>query len=295
MRLNWSGECAARVNDDVTIDVAANPTIRMTSGARSIRSLVCNEALNISGGSLRVANAAQVNNSLTLGNATLYRGNLERLRRNPGHRLRDLGRGDAQQRCQRAGRKSLTVQNGTAINCDLRFGGNSSLTAGAGVALVVSPMTRLTGGTLTARDGAVLRFPNVTELSSVNLTAASGWPDPAARATTYTTGSFGNTLQAGGSGSKIVLSALTTFVGSGHATPIKAERGGTVVLAGQFRGNTVWTLNGAGSTLDADRVTKLADATLNVSNGATLSFPALTEAANVNLTAASAARSCCLR
>ena len=47
-----------------------------------------------------------------------------------------------------------------------------------------------------------------------------------------------------------------------------------VVLAGQFRGKTVWTLDGIGSTLDVADVTSLAAASLISANGATWVLPA---------------------
>ncbi len=66
---NWSNDAVPTSIDDVTIDVAASPTIiyNSASGARTVNSLVCNEALDISGGSLTVAGTAQFGAEFTLG------------------------------------------------------------------------------------------------------------------------------------------------------------------------------------------------------------------------------------
>ena len=117
-----------------------------------------------------------------------------------------------------------------------QFRGNNVWTLdGAGSTLDADRVTRLADATLNVSNGSTLSFPAMTEAANVNLTAASDGRILLPVATTYTSGSFGNTLQASGSGSKIDLSALTTFAGRATRTPIKAERGGTLVLAGQFR------------------------------------------------------------
>jgi hypothetical protein len=59
---NWSSNAVPTVADDVTIDVPAAPTINFTSttGDRSVRSLLLRETLSLSGGTLRVADAATI-------------------------------------------------------------------------------------------------------------------------------------------------------------------------------------------------------------------------------------------
>src|SRR5687768_12882936 len=52
--LNWSGDVVPGPADDVTISVAANPTVRITSGTQSIKSLRSDEALVLSGGTLQL-------------------------------------------------------------------------------------------------------------------------------------------------------------------------------------------------------------------------------------------------
>src|SRR6478735_7418889 len=67
--LNWSANTLPGVNDDVTINVAANPTIQFTNvaGTVTIRSLNCAEAFNLAGGVLIVTNgASQISGALTL-------------------------------------------------------------------------------------------------------------------------------------------------------------------------------------------------------------------------------------
>jgi RHS repeat-associated protein len=72
--LNWSGQAIPTAADDVTIDVASNPTIQITSGSHSVQSLTSNEALSITGGSLSVGTTAQVSAGLTQSAGSLIGG-----------------------------------------------------------------------------------------------------------------------------------------------------------------------------------------------------------------------------
>ena len=60
--LNWDSDVVPVGQDDVTLDVAANPTVlfNATTGARSINSLLTREAITFSGGSLTLATAATI-------------------------------------------------------------------------------------------------------------------------------------------------------------------------------------------------------------------------------------------
>lgn len=73
---NWSTNAVPTVDDDVTISIAANPTIQFTSatGSRSIRSLVSDEVLALQGGSLSVAETGVLNAPSSLSGATLSGG-----------------------------------------------------------------------------------------------------------------------------------------------------------------------------------------------------------------------------
>jgi hypothetical protein len=74
---NWSrnGLDAVPVNgDDVTINVAANPTVNFSTGTLTLNSLTTNEALNISGGTLALTGAADINAALTMNGGTLSGG-----------------------------------------------------------------------------------------------------------------------------------------------------------------------------------------------------------------------------
>ncbi len=69
--LNWVGDALPQAGDDVVIDVPGNPTIQLVTGTQAIRSLVSQEALVLSGGTLTVANASQVNASVTFSDGAL--------------------------------------------------------------------------------------------------------------------------------------------------------------------------------------------------------------------------------
>ncbi len=70
---NWSTNTVPGVDDDVTIDVAGTPTVQFTgaAGARSVRSLVSNEALNVTGGTLAVTTTATLGAAMTVSGGTL--------------------------------------------------------------------------------------------------------------------------------------------------------------------------------------------------------------------------------
>src|SRR5262245_45808399 len=70
-RFNWSGDQLPGAADDVNINVAANPSIFVSSGTHSIKSLHSAEALTLSGGSLQVSGTVQVDNAFKLSGGTL--------------------------------------------------------------------------------------------------------------------------------------------------------------------------------------------------------------------------------
>ena len=63
---NWSDNAVPTPGDDVTIDVAGNPTIQITTGNQSVHSLTASEPISISGGSLTVAAASTLSGGLTM-------------------------------------------------------------------------------------------------------------------------------------------------------------------------------------------------------------------------------------
>jgi hypothetical protein len=71
-RFNWSADLLPTADDDVTINVeSSDPTIVLSSGTHSIRSLTSSEALTISGGSLALAADSQIHAAFTLSGGTL--------------------------------------------------------------------------------------------------------------------------------------------------------------------------------------------------------------------------------
>ena len=72
--INWSGNALPQAADDVTISVVANPTILIPSGTQSIKSLVTDEAIRTTGGTLAVATTAQATQSVTVAGGGLSGG-----------------------------------------------------------------------------------------------------------------------------------------------------------------------------------------------------------------------------
>lgn len=74
--LNWSGHAVPVSTDDVLISVEANPTIKITAaaGSISVNTLTCDEAIEISGGTLSVAGDANVTGNVTHKGGTIRGG-----------------------------------------------------------------------------------------------------------------------------------------------------------------------------------------------------------------------------
>src|SRR2546430_6736273 len=68
---NWSLSTLPGPADDAVISVAGVANILISSGAQSVHSLVCDENLTISGGSLLLDQPSTMNGSLTLSGGTL--------------------------------------------------------------------------------------------------------------------------------------------------------------------------------------------------------------------------------
>jgi hypothetical protein len=70
---NWSRngvDALPQNGDDVTIDVAANPTVTFNTGTLTLNSLTTNEALTLTGGTLGVTGTADINATLTVQGGT---------------------------------------------------------------------------------------------------------------------------------------------------------------------------------------------------------------------------------
>jgi len=73
---NWSGDAVPTSNDNVTINVAGNPTITLASGSQSINSLSTGDPINFTGGILAVATTIQLSANLTLAGGTIQGGTI---------------------------------------------------------------------------------------------------------------------------------------------------------------------------------------------------------------------------
>ena len=186
-----------------------------------------------------------------------------------------------------SGATQIAALNGGEVDLGGQFSGGTAWTLqGAGSVFNAANLTALSGASLNVTNGLALTFAAARALTNVNLNASGGGVISFPSATNYTSGYFGNTIQASGAGSRIDLSSLAGFVGaSSGATQIAALNGGEVDLGGQFSGGTAWTLQGAGSVFNAANLTALSGASLNVTNGLTLTFAAARALTNVNLNA----------
>lgn len=145
--LNWSNNALPTSSDDVTIQVpGADPVIRIASGNHSVRSLVSDETITLSLGSLSLATTAQVNKPLTLTGGSLVGGTWSG-----------------------AGGIAITASNGTLNGVTL----NTNTTVGAVHANVVHGLTVM--GTLTLEgDYASLDFVDSQTLGGAGQIVMTG-------------------------------------------------------------------------------------------------------------------------
>jgi hypothetical protein len=110
--LNWSTNTVPGAADDVTIDVADNPTVTYSSaaGTRTINSLLLHEVFNVSGGNLSITAGVTINNTVTITGAQLMLGGSVTV--NAAVTVGDSS--------------TLTVKNGLVLNETLTLGGNYS-------------------------------------------------------------------------------------------------------------------------------------------------------------------------
>ena len=204
---------------------------------------------------------------------------------------------------------TITASTGGEVDLAGAFSGYTSITADKSSQLGVGGVTKLDGVTLntaipltftavteltdTSLTAAAVTFsyPNVTALTRVNLSATGGGQLFFPKATTYTSNTSGSSyaILASGTGSKINLSALTSFAGSfnggSNADTITASTGGEVDLAGAFSGGfTTLTLSDAASVINVAGVTSLQDTSVSAVAG-TINFSALTTLTRVSLSA----------
>jgi hypothetical protein len=282
---NWNGGVVPGAEDFAYIpDMTGAPTISITDD-RSVANLFSAEALDLSDGSLTVGTQATVH-SMTVGDATLaggvwtIAGGLEVT----GTAILDGA--TLYNNIQVHDGQSLTVQGATVVVGNWSLGTGSSLTVAADETLNVTNLTSLSDVNLATTAGGVLTFSAVTSLTNVDLAATTGGQLSFPAATNYASAAAGNSIDASGSGSQIDLSSLTALVGgtSGYTT-LNAADGGELDLGGAISGDTLWSLDSTGGVFGVDDVTSLADAVLDVSGGASLSFDAVTSLTAVDMTA----------
>ena len=240
---NWSSKAVPGVSDDVTIDVANNPTIIYNNGTSTIHSLVDDDSLNIAGGSLAVTSGLTVGNGATL-SAT-----------NAG--------------------TSFTASGATNIDgANLYANGGAVLCLPAATSYTQNTLSNYSDRTLQASGaGSMLALPNLTTItgstnynSNLFIQALAGGHVNLGAATAVTGGAVNFT--ADGANSQIDLSALQSFQGyfhDGSTSNIQATKGGTIldpVLA---------TVNTAGLTLDGTGTIATAQITVLTNSGVAVS------------------------
>ncbi len=271
--LNWDADVLPATGDDVTIDVAPDTTVVVSSGTQVINSLLSNEALMLSGGTLDVASTVKVNNSFTLAGGTLKNATVQE--GDGGESLRISGTGNNLNGVTLnadldmiTASATVSVQNGLTLNGTATLTGSgarmafdsSQTLAGTGTIVlgstnaalhVLSASTTLTIGpnlTITGNNGTIgasrqFGGPGDTTVINQGTIRATAGGGSLEILSVQTTNNLGSLIADGGT---LTVSGLTGNVGSAESI-----NGGHLNLNGNFTNaldrivaNSTLTLNG---------------------------------------------------
>ncbi len=254
---NWSTGAVPTSNEAVIIKVqGATPTITISSGSESVLSITASDPLSISGGSLTVAANSTIGGGLSM----------------TGGSLTASGSGVA-----------LTVTGSTTVT-------GASIYAENAATLALSDLTSYAGSgagyttTLEATGaGSVLSLPELASLSNPNsccaytqVQALAGGDVELPALTQVGGGPV--LLEGDGSGSKLNMSALTSFTGDGDANhlSILQDSDGATVMDASLASISGVQIPVTGGTLSFPALTNVVSSDLLVSGGASLTLPVLT-------------------
>jgi hypothetical protein len=161
---NWSTNALPGPGDDVTIDVAGSPNVRLQAGTQSIRSLTCAESFELGFGELSLATASTITGPFTFGFGTLSGAGDLTLAGNSnwnGGSMRGTGRTIV------AAGQTMTLGGGSAkqLSRRLDIAGTASLTGNA----IKFGDELGADGTLTVLAGGTFNFVGNIFLTSDNL------------------------------------------------------------------------------------------------------------------------------
>ena len=269
---NWSTKAVPGGSDDVTINVANNPTITY-NGTSTIHSLVDNDSLNIASGSLSITSgASQVVGSLNVAS---------------GATLSLSGSG-----------ASFTASGATTID-------GANLYASGGAVLAFPNLTSYAAQsvyypTIQANGtGSVVDLSHLTTLSGdtntfLSVNAQVGGKVNLSNLTSYTGGA--TFFTADGAASTIDLTNLTKLAADYYKNVLQATNGGTILdpllttldhtdlttdatsklATAQITAFTSGTITANGGTPDYSGLTSLDGDSVSANNGAVLAFPGVT-------------------
>ncbi|HEV3025432.1 MAG TPA: DUF4214 domain-containing protein, partial [Pirellulales bacterium] len=259
---NWSTGVVPGPNDDVLINTPGGATIDYSSGFATIKNLTSANPLSVSGGGITFASgASQVDGALSMSNSA---------------QLVALGAG-----VTFAAKGSVSIGSGAVLSAvgggliDLSsltsfsstFDGGASISAaGTGSKVELSNLTLLHG----SGSGSAVSF-SASQGGLVDLSRLAEIPDGSVQ------------IRASDPGSKIDLSALTTFTASGFVSPgsasgdISAVNGGSILvpLLTTARNFSIY-LDGRASSISTGQITNIDSVSLSASDGAILDLNGVT-------------------
>ena len=277
--LNWSGDELPGSDDDVTINLASNPTVTFSSAAGnvSVHSLTSANPLSITGGSLTVRDDSTLNNSLSMTGGSLT--------------ATGLGTSLLVNGSTSVTGANLIASGGATLSLSqlTSYASTSSATiqaSGAGSRLDLSGLTTLDGPAgfntiqVNAVSGGVVDLHSLAQLDqgavSFNADGANSLVDLSALTSFSTNGSYDSSIRVANGGEVRVNDGLTAL------NRVDLTLGLGTLKTVQLTSITNASLSVSESGVDLSGIGSLDGVSIYVSGGATLSLSQLTSYASTS-------------
>ena len=262
---NWSNNAVPTPGDDVTINIAGNPTIQITTGNQSVHSLTASEPISIIAGSLTLGAASTLSGGLTMTGGALVANGASFTATVTGTTTISGGSVFAE------GGATLSLSTLTSYSGELNTTDTLEAT-GAGSVLNMPKLAAITEDTGSYGSHTLIEALSAGDVELAKLATISGGPV---------------TLESDGSGSKLnapLLASVTGHAGQQSSSTLQASNSGSLLVP-EVATFDAGTIVDQGATLNLPVLATIDGSSVLVSSGSQLSLPALlTFSGGVNYT-----------
>ncbi len=262
---NWSNNAVPTPGDNVTINIAGNPTIQITTGSQSVHSLTASEPISIIAGSLRLGAASTLSGGLTMTGGALVANGASFTATVTGTTTISGGSVFAE------GGATLSLSTLTSYSGELNTTDTLEAT-GAGSVLNMPKLAAITEDTGSYGSHTLIEALSAGDVELAKLATISGGPV---------------TLESDGSGSKLnapLLASVTGHAGQQSSSTLQASNSGSLLVP-EVATFDAGTIVDQGATLNLPVLATIDGSSVLVSSGSQLSLPALlTFSGGVNYT-----------